>query len=349
MDDNMRKGVRVAVTGATGMLGSHIVAELVRSGYADITLVVHNADRMNGVYDTMRRLGVSVPSAGFRIVETGLDGDYSEGLPAADLVFNCAARIMSGDMTREELVAHNVTVAQNVARWCLERGVGKLVHISSISALGEPEFGDTVDERCEAHDVSHYAAYGQSKYYSEREIWSAADKGLHVVVLAPGVILGEGTGGNNSSALVPAMSSGIPFYTDGLMSYVDVRDVARAAVLLARCPEADGRKFILSAGDLSYRELFTMGAHAAGRPVPFVRVGRGAVNAAYGLMRTGIALRLIKDRGVGRDNLGSVLRRTRYDGSAVTRICGFSYTPLEETVDRVVKYYRCGRKSRKNR
>lgn len=130
------------------------------------------------------------------------------------------------------------------------------------------------------------------------------------------------------------------------MSYVDVRDVARAMVLLDAAPQAVGERFILSAGDLSYRELITLGARAAHRPRPFIRIGKGAVDFAYGCMRTGIALHLIRDRGVTRENLGSVLRTTRYDGSKITRYCDFTYTPLPETVERVVAASRNRKKKR---
>ena len=63
-------------------------------------------------------------------------------------------------------------------------------------------------------------------------------------------------------------------------------------------------------------------------------------------MQTGIALHLIRDRGVTRENLGSVLRTTRYDGSKITRYCDFTYTPLPETVERVVAASRNRKKKR---
>lgn len=255
---------------------------------------------------------------------------------------------MSGDMTTEQFIANNVAIARSVTNWCLTTGVRKLIHVSSISALGNPTGpGLPVTEECDPESVTDYAAYGQSKYYSEQEVRRGAAAGLPTVIVSPGVILGEGdTTGNNSAALIPAISCGQPFYTEGLMSYVDVRDVARAMVLLDAAPQAVGERFILSAGDLSYRELITLGARAAHRPRPFIRIGKGAVDFAYGCMQTGIALHLIRDRGVTRENLGSVLRTTRYDGSKITRYCDFTYTPLPETVERVVAASRNRKKKR---
>lgn len=345
--DNLRNDFLsrpVAVTGATGMVGSHLVAELLRAGYGNITLVVRSAARVANIRTTLRRLGVAEPEGVLHIVETELDNPdrLAALMPGIDTVFNCAARIMSGRLTPQELIANNVTIARNVTDWCLRSGVRKLIHVSSIAVLGDPASPDApITEACEPDDIEHYAAYGRSKYYAEAEVRRGAAAGLPVVTVLPGVILGEGdASAGNSAALIPAVSCGQPFYTNGLMSYVDVRDVVRALVLLDSHPDAVGQRFILSAGDLSYRRLITLAARAAGRPRPFIPIGRGAVNVAYAAMRCAIRLHIVADRGVTRENLGSVLRHVRYDGEQIVRRYGFRYTPLEETIRRVVRYYR---------
>ncbi len=331
------------------MLGIHLIAELAGAGCRDLVLAVHSARRVETVRDGLRRLGIDPGAVRFTVVEADLTcpGSLDGRMPCVGTLFNCAARIMSGSMTADGLVEHNTAIARNVSRWALAAGVGRMVHVSSISALAMPAGGEgTVDENDVPDNVDGYAAYGRSKFYSEREVWAAAAEGLPVTVVMPSVILGENDSsvGNNSSALIPAVSCGQPFFTDGLMGYVDVRDVARAMVMLAGRNDTAGRRYILSAGDLSYRELMTIASHAARRPAPFIRIGRGAVNAAYALMRAGIALHLVRDRGVTRENLGSVLRRIRYDGTAIARDTGFVYTPIEKTVCRVTTACRSGRR-----
>lgn len=338
----------IAVTGATGMVGSHLVGALIEAGYRDITLVVRNASRTSNTFATLERLGIPTPEGALKIIESDLTDSamLTERVGTVDTVFNCAARIMSGDMTTRELIDNNVSIARSVVDWCLGCGIRKLIHVSSISALGDAMRPDeAVTEECEPASVEGYAAYGQSKYHSEREVWRGAAAGLEVVVLMPGVILGEGDAkANNSAALIPAISCGQPFYTEGLMSYVDVRDVAKAMVLLDRLPQAAGERFILSAGDLTYKQLITLGAQAAGRPRPLIRIGKGAIDFAYAAMQAGIKLRIVRDKGVTRENLGSVLRTTHYDGSKITRWCDFQYTPLPETIGRVVKNCHSGKK-----
>lgn len=329
---------KIAVTGATGMVGSHLVAALVTAGYTNITLLVHNSKHLSNLYLTLGRLHVEVPEGFFTVVEADLDRHEAlEGiLKNVDTLFNCAARVMSDDMTPEQLIENNLSIARSVVDWCLSSGVRKLIHVSSIAALGETnDPAIAVDETSEPTSVEHYSAYGRSKYYSEQEVWRGAAEGLEVVVVSPAVILGEGDAkGNNSAALIPFISSGMPFYTMGIMSYVDVRDVARAMVLLDGRPQASGERFLLAAGSLSYKELLTIGAKVAGRPRPFIRVGSGLIALVRGTMRVAVALGLSQEVSL---TLGSVLRSTLYDGTKITRLCGFEYTPLSQSVERTVK------------
>lgn len=325
------------------MVGSHLTAEMVRAGYTNITLVVRNAKRLSNMWSTFRLLGVELPDNVITVVETDLcdSSSLTEKVKGIDTVFNCAARIMSGKMTPVELVDNNVSIARSVADWAVVTGVRKLIHISSISALEAREGCATVDESCRAINPDSFPAYGKSKFYSEKEIWRVAAAGVGTVVVMPGVILGEGNpGDNNSAAMTPLICSGIPFYTNGLMSYVDVRDVARAMVMLDTRIDALGQCFILSAGNMSYKELISLAAHAAGRSAPFISVGQGAVTLAYGAMRCAIRLGIVKDKGVTKENLGSILKIVCYDGGKIERDYGFRYTPLPETIRRVVNAYR---------
>ena len=186
---------RIAVTGATGMLGGHLVAELIRTGHTDITLVVRDAGRTALTMSAIERLGITVPDGVLRTVETQLTDPtaLTDALPDIDTVFNCAARIMSGSMTPAQLIDNNVAIARSVTEWCLRCGVRKLIHVSSISALGEPPSPEEpITEECEPAHIETHAAYGRSKYYSAREIWRGASSGLEVGGVSPGGILAAG-------------------------------------------------------------------------------------------------------------------------------------------------------------
>lgn len=333
---------RVAVTGSTGMIGSHLVAELVRAGYTDILLPVRNAKRGSNIGKTFEGLGMAWPAKGVEMAQVELTdtGALTELFRGVDTVFHCAAVIMTGDLTERQLIDNNVAVARSVADASLAAGVKKIVHTSSIVVLSPEGHGHCVTEENEPHADSSSSAYGQSKYYSDLEMKRAQEQGMDVTILYPAVVIGEGDWSlNGSSAMIPIISTGLPVYADGVMAYVDVRDVARSYVAVDSCPQAAGERFIVSGANLSYRELITYGAVSSGRRKPFIRAGKGLVYTAYGIIRALTAMNIMKDRSIKRQNLGSVLWGNSYSGHKIEKVCNFEYTPIEDTIDRVVKSY----------
>ncbi len=339
---------RVAVTGATGLIGSNLVAEMVKAGYTDIVIIVRNRERMGGLERTFGFHGLTLSGSSVDIVD--LDFSDTESLErafkGADTVFNCAGAIMQGEMTAQQLIDNNVSVTRSVVEASLAAGVKKIIHTSSITVLQPPGDHTTpITEEDMAEATAYDSGYTRSKYYADMEIARGRDKGLQTVIVMPAVVLGEGDWSlNGSSALIPFISRGLPVYAEGVMAYVDVRDVGRAMIALDGCPEADGEAFIVAGGNLSYRELITWGAGAAGKRKPWLRIGKGLLLTGYGIVRGLAWAGLMKSHGLKRENLDSVLYGNRYDGSRIEKFCNFTYTPLEATVERSVKNYLSGKK-----
>lgn len=347
---NMRR--KVAITGATGMIGSHLAAELVRAGYDDIALPVRNRGRFENLHRTFACLGMEIPENTFTLTE--LQFTDTEALAAAfrevDTVFHCAAVIMTGELDEQGLVENNVAVARSVADAAIAAGVRRIIHTSSIVVLRPEGNGQTITEENMPHVSDESSPYQRSKYYSDLEMERVRATGIELITLYPAVVIGEGDWSlNGSSAMVPIIAGGLPVYVDGVMAYADVRDVARAYVTVANNPAAAGERFIISGANLSYRDLLTLGARAVGRPKPFIRVGKGLVYTAYGVIRGLTALRLMKNRSIKKSNLNSVLYGNSYSGDKITRMCGFTYTPMEQTVNRVVKKYLADKKQHKRK
>ena len=328
------KGMQVAVTGATGMLGSELIRQLLPYG-PHIRLVVRNAGRLAALYGY---LGATPP---FRIVETSLTNpvELAEALKGVDIVFNCAARVSFRFDEVEEIIRVNTGIAHHVVNACLEVGTGKLVHVSSIAALGEPDETGLITEKSFPEHLVGKTGYAMSKYYSENEVWRGMKRGLKAVIVNPAVILGPGDwNGYGSAALFAAFARGIPFYTSGVTGYVDVRDVARAMILLSVAPEADGNRYILSAGNFSYRELMSRVAASVGKPAPRIEAGEqtmymlGFVSWAWAKLRG-------KRSNITPGIIRSALEKNYYNGEAVREAIEFNYLPMEETIRYMAAHY----------
>ncbi|MEZ4986176.1 MAG: hypothetical protein R2795_14250 [Saprospiraceae bacterium] len=102
--------------------------------------------------------------------------------------------------------------------------------------------------------------YSRSKFFSELEVWRGQAEGLSVAVLYPSIILGPGRWDEGSVAIFKYVAKQPSYYPAGESGFVDVRDVAKA-ILLVLERAVDGDRFLLNAENISYRDLMTQMAH----------------------------------------------------------------------------------------
>lgn len=335
----------VWVTGSTGLIGSHLVAELLQREYR-VRLIVRNPDRLQTLQTTLQRFGLEDRLPQIDIFEASLLNPVrlSQWMEGCDGVFHCAGLVTYDPKRDEEVIATNIRITSCVATAARMAHVGTFVHVSSIASLGETYApNDSADkplitEQNLLTSSKGRSAYSMSKFYAENEVWKAAAQGLHTIIVNPAIVLGEGEWNRSSGPLISQAIQGSPFYTDGMKGYVDVRDVARAMTTLFETPQAIGQRFILCGANLSFRELFTLATQAAHKQPPRWRVGRKMLTMAAALERGhrrfwGGEVRLSPSV------ITNALEVSCYDGSLITRTCDFTYTPIEQTIDRVVKAY----------
>ena len=337
---------KIAVTGGTGMLGSHLVAALLNEGCGVRLLVREESDR-ELLRRTLERTGTAALYDKIEFRPTALNNPHElgEALRGIDIVFHCAARVSFDPAEAEAVVSSNTEIATHIVNSCLECGVELLVHVSSIATLGRPLDADApITENCILNSLVGRSAYAVSKIYAENTVRRGMQQGLRAVIVNPSIILGEGDWRRGSAALIAQAVRNRLFYTEGVKGYVDVRDVARAMIRLAGTPQAAGKRFIVSAGDLSFRELADRVAETAGHARPRIRVGKTVLQMLARLddrlSRATGRKRMLPDSFVT-DATDSL----RYDGSELLRTIDFRYTPLKETVARVVRAYLEDRKS----
>ncbi len=335
----------VWVTGATGLIGSHLVAELLHREYR-IRLIVRNSGRLQNLQATLQRFGLEHRLSQIEIFEASLLNPVrlSQWMAGCDGVFHCAGLVTYDPKRDDEVISTNLRITSSVATAARMAHVGTFVHVSSIASLGETYASyetsakPWVTEQNFLTSSKGRSAYSMSKFYAENEVWKAAAQGLHTIIVNPAIVLGEGEWDRSSGPLIAQAVHGSPFYTDGMKGYVDVRDVARAMATLFETPQAIGHRFILCGANLSFRELFTLATQAAHKHPPRWRAGRKMLTLAAALERGhrrfwGGEVRLSPSV------ITNALEVSCYDGSLITRTCDFNYTPIEETIDRVVKAY----------
>ena len=194
-----------------------------------------------------------------------------EAMSGVQQLFHSAAVISFDPRDRRKMMTINVEGTANVVNTALHLGVKKLVHVSSIAALGRTPQQKVISENAQWVRSKYNSNYAISKYLSEQEAWRGMAEGLEVAVVNPGIILGSGRWEEGPLKLFKLAWRNFPFYTQGQTGFVDVRDVARFMVLLMES-EISGERYVLSAEDLSFQYILDQMTEQLGTKPPYIAV-----------------------------------------------------------------------------
>lgn len=305
----------IAITGASGLLGRHLVEKL-RSEGVDVIAVVRDTQVSFPDGVDVRQGDVVDPLA------------IQEAIEGADAVIHAAALVSFNPRRRKEILNVNVDGTRNVVNACLKLGIKTLVHISSVSALGRKP-GTAITEEDTWTD-QYSSDYGTSKYLAELEIYRGAEEGLTVGIVNPSVILSGYPIHRSSGSLFDYVWKERRFYADGILNYVDVRDVGDAVFQLLKNPRP-GERFTLSAGTLPYRDFFSRVAHQWKKRAPSVKIP-GALLYAFGLAEEIRCWLIGAEPLITRQSAASTAHNFRYDTSKAQRDLGTQYRELDESI-----------------
>ena len=258
----------IAVTGANGLLGSFIVRKLHQQNIPFVGIKRKNSSLSN--------LGDMAEKINWRNIDIVDPISVHEALKGVSGVIHCAALVSYNPRMTQQLYDINVTGTRNIVDACLEHGIRRLLHVSSVAALGRQKEQTAIDETNKWIDSPLNTSYGESKYLAELEVFRGQEEGLSTVCINPSVILATADWNNSSAQLFKYVWNEKRFYIDGCMNYVDVRDVAEMVIHLYNS-EIENERFIASAGSISFKEFFDKIAKHFDRRSPSVKLGKGMI------------------------------------------------------------------------
>ncbi len=314
---------KTLVTGGTGFIGSHLVRALAARG-DELRLLVR-------------------PSSELAHLE-GLDFERAEGdvtdrpsvraaLEGVARVFHVAGRTSLRPADRKAVFATNVLGTRNVLEEALAAGVERVVHTSSVGAIGAAPPNGTLDEYG-PFQIGHLGiAYVNAKHEAELEAMRLVARGLPAVIVNPSFVLGPDDPKGTSMSLVRRFLLGrIPAYVDGGLNIVDVRDVAAGHILAAERGRI-GERYILAGRNFTLKRLFADLARISDVPAPPIRLpARAAVFGAELGARLGVPLPASPDE-VRAAGLWWTYRNTKARAEL-----GFDPRPHEETLEDAVRW-----------
>lgn len=243
MSGNTIRG-KALVTGSTGLLGTYVVKELLDHGYA-VRAMYHNTFPDFTPHDNLEILKADILDI-FEIEEAFLD---------VNLVFHCAGLVSYQSEDAARIYKINVEGTANIVNRALVAGIEKLIHVSSVSALGKLPDQKFITEKMIWIDRKDTSFYGHSKFLGEMEVWRGIAEGLNAVIVNPSIILGAGNWEEGSTKIFKTIYDGFSWYSPGTIGFVGAKDVAKIMRLLGESNITEER-FIVSAENFSYKNLF---------------------------------------------------------------------------------------------
>lgn len=319
----------IGVTGANGLLGSFIVRKLIaesasfiafRRKASDVSLLDDVAEKIQ-----WRELDILDPVT------------MDDALQGVTSVIHAAAMV-SFNPRRESAIARiNTEGTRNLVNACLANGIRHFIHISSVGALGRSKGQTVVDEENKWIENASHTPYATSKYLAELEVFRGQEEGLRTVILNPSVILAPADWDKSSARLFKFVWDEPLFYIDGSLNYVDARDVATAA-WLALNSGTENERFIVSAGDVSFKDFFDAVARRFARKPPMIRLNRNLLKIAAGFEAFSARLRRSEPR-ITPDTARLAGTFFRYQNTKIKKELGLEFHSFENTLDWCCEYY----------
>jgi dihydroflavonol-4-reductase len=321
----------ILVTGGTGLLGSHFLLEMTKSGRT-VRALKRPASDLNMVRKIFSYY-VANPDEYLKTIEWveadlldfGAVEDAMEGITE---VYHAGAVVSFYPSDHKKMLKVNINGTANLINLALEKEVEKFCYVSSVAVLGRTDNDELLTEETHWKTSKKNSVYSISKYGAEREVWRGMEEGLNAVVVNPSVILGPGYWEDNSG-LFRLVWEGLKYYTQGVNGYVDVRDVARA-MMLVMDQNMFRERFIVSSENLSYQELFNLMAKHLGKPAPAVNVPSSLTHIAWRVEAVRSFITKSKPE-VTREMATTTTQKFFYSNEKLRKL-GFEFTPAEQSI-----------------
>jgi len=321
---------KILVTGGTGFIGSRLVHKLASDADEIRVLVRRSSDltSLEGVLDRITLVYGDVTNR--QSLDSAMDG--------IDQVYHSAGLTYMGDKRNPLLQAINVEGTKNILDVSLKAGVRRVVHVSSITAVGICDGKKPLDETSVWNFDRIGLEYARTKHQAELAVAEAIDNGLDCVIVNPAYVFGAGDINFNAGRLIKDVyNRKIPFYPLGGVCVIDVEIVAEtiiAAMEKGRC----GERYIIGGDNVSFKKLADTICDISGVPKIILPL-------PFWMARI---LKSMLDMNKRRNNISKLFNLTMfrvasenlyYDSSKAVRELGMRQEPHENSIRSAFDWY----------
>ena len=310
----------ILVTGASGLLGAELTAQLLEQG-----------KKVKAIY---HKRPVAVPAhPNLMVVQCDILDviGLQEVMQDVVEVYHCAGLVSFTPGNAQMLFKVNVEGTANIVNASLDAGVKKLLHVSSVAALGRIRDNEIITESMQWTEETSNSRYGETKYLGELEVWRGIAEGLPAVIVNPSIIIGAGDWNDGSTGIFKSVYDEFPWYSEGVTGFIDVRDAGKAMIQLMDS-NIHSERFILSAENASYKDVFHLIAAGFKKRPAYKKVTPFLAGFVWRLAS-------IKSRFTGKaalvtkETAKTALTKVFFDNSKLKKFLpSFSYRSLQVTI-----------------
>jgi len=317
----------ILVTGATGLVGSHLLLKLIEQDRVLVALY-RSESKKNSTLDFLkeRTKSAKVAEIIWRKGDVCNQPSLAVAFEGITHLYHCAAFISFAHYKQETLMEVNQQGTTNLVNLAIKHQLKKIAYISSIAALGSDTTSDSIDESTPWNADQDHTPYAYSKFGAELEVWRATQEGVPAVIVNPGVILGTGVEGNPLDLLCNQIDNRLLFYPKGATGYVTVEDVVQVLTNLMDS-ETKNERFILVAENWSYEQMLRRIALIRKKRPPKIGLRKSWLQVAWGF--EGILSLFGKRRFMTQALISSLCDVKHIQGNRIIQESYFKYSGIE--------------------
>lgn len=337
----------ILVTGASGLVGSHLLLSLIKKGHSVKALATKESSKLKTLqtfiaYDKANEALFAKINWCFGDIT---DAEFLfEMLENVDYVYHCAAVVSFSPKEVDNMNRINIQGTETLVNMCLLRNVRKFCHVSSVAALGKTTNGDVITEETYFVTSPQNSNYGISKYNAEREVWRGAEEGLEVVVVNPSVILGPGDWQSGSSNMFSSAFKGLRYYSEGSTGFVDVRDVAEIMIQLMES-SIHHQRYIVCAENLPYSEVFNRMHDCFDKKRPGIKASAALAAIVWRVEK-------IKSKITGsnplitKETVEAAFQKVHFSNTKIKQALRYEFIPINQSIETICKLFLAQQKTK---
>ena len=243
----------ILITGGTGFLGSNILFSLAKE--KKIISLYRSQSKVNLVKKFFERKSTKGKKFFKNIIWKKCDilnfSELDEVFSQVNYVIHCAGLVSFSSSDKKKLNEINITGTSNIVNLSIKHKIKKMIFVSSIAALTNDNSNKYLINE---NDKELNSYYGFTKKMAELEIWRASQEGIHINIVSPGVILGDGVFNKLYKSIDTYIRKKILFYTDGILSIVKIEDVVNSIIKLLNS-NIKNQKIILVSKNIKFLDF----------------------------------------------------------------------------------------------